>query len=78
MKQDLHFAIPVYTFNIGCNEFNKYLEEHIMKWQSEDKGMQRTNVSGWHSLDIMQTKKEYQPLVEDLYKAQKIIYEKEN
>ena len=78
MKQELHFATSVYIFDIGNNNFNKYLEEHILKWQKEDKGIQRTNVNGWHSLDSMHKKEEYKPLVEDLYKAQKIIYEKEN
>jgi uncharacterized protein (TIGR02466 family) len=78
MKQELHFSTPIYNFDIGNNNFNKYLEEHIIRWQSEDKGIQRTNVNGWHSLDSMHQKEEYKPLVEDLYKAQKIIYEKEN
>jgi|TARA_R110001592_G_scaffold144045_1_gene367045 uncharacterized protein (TIGR02466 family) len=78
MNKDLLFPTPIYSMDIGNVNFNKYLEKHILKWKEEDKGMQRTNVNGWHSLDNMQTKKEYQPLIEDLYKAQKIIYEKEN
>tara|TARA_R110000782_G_scaffold236678_2_gene322782 strand:- start:300 stop:890 length:591 start_codon:yes stop_codon:yes gene_type:complete len=77
MKQDLHFATPVYSFDIGNSNFNKYLENHILKWRSEDKGIDRTNVDGWHSQDNMYTKEEYKPLVEDLYTAQKKIYEKE-
>tara|TARA_R110000744_G_scaffold275263_1_gene388195 strand:+ start:251 stop:838 length:588 start_codon:yes stop_codon:yes gene_type:complete len=78
MKQELHFATPIYIENIGSLDFNNYLERHILKWQSEDKGIQKTNKNGWHSLDNMHTKKEYEPLIEDLYTAQKIIYEKEN
>ena len=78
MKQDLHFATPVYIFDIGNNNFNKYLETEILKLQSEDKGMQRTNINGWHSTDNIHTKKEFKPLIEDLYKAQKIIYKQEN
>ena len=78
MKQELHFPTPIYSVDIGNVDFNKYLEEHIIKWQEKEKGMQRTNIKGWHSLDSMHKKEEYKPLVEDLYKAQKIIYEKEN
>ena len=78
MKQELHFATPIYIVDIGCLAFNQYLEECILKWQKEDKGIQRTNVNGWHSTSNMHTRKEFKPLVEDLYKAQKIIYEKEN
>ena len=78
MKQNLHFAVPVYSFDIGNPNFNEYLEKHILKWQSEDKGMHRTNIKGWHSNDNMYTREEYKPLVKDLYKAQRMIYEEEN
>jgi|TARA_R110000822_G_scaffold102309_1_gene228670 uncharacterized protein (TIGR02466 family) len=78
MNRDLLFPTPIYTFDIGSFEFNKYLQERIIKWQSEDKGMTRTNVNGWHSLDNMHTKEEYKPLVEDFYKAQRMIYKEEN
>tara|TARA_R110000796_G_scaffold26821_2_gene74114 strand:- start:58 stop:645 length:588 start_codon:yes stop_codon:yes gene_type:complete len=78
MKQELHFAVAVYSFDIGNVEFNKYLETEILKWQSEDKGMHRTNIKGWHSNDNMHTREEYKPLVEDLYRAQRIIYEEED
>ena len=78
MKQDLHFAIPVYKFDIGNNEFNNYLETEILKMQSEDKGLERTNIKGWHSKDNMHLKEQFKPLVDDLYQAQKMIYEEEN
>ena len=78
MNRDLLFPTPIYTFDIGSFEFNKYLQECIIKWQSEDKGMTRTNVNGWHSLDNMHTKEEYKLLVGDFYKAQRMIYKEEN
>jgi len=78
MKYNLHFPIAVYRFDIGNVEFNKYLETEILKMKSEDKGLQRTNIKGWHSTDNMSTKEEYKPLVEDLYKAQRMIYKEEN
>ena len=78
MNRDLLFPTPIYSFNIGSPEFNKYLEEHILKLKNEDPGIERTNVNGWHSQDNINEKEEYTPLVGDLYKAQRMIYEQEN
>tara|TARA_R110000803_G_scaffold36765_4_gene79015 strand:+ start:1823 stop:2410 length:588 start_codon:yes stop_codon:yes gene_type:complete len=77
MKVDLVFPTVIYVEDFGSLEFNQYLEKNILEWQKKDKGMLKTNVNGWHSKDDMHLKEEYKPLVQDLYKAQKIIYEKE-
>jgi len=78
MIQELFFATPIYIFDIGSKDFNKYLEENILKWSKENEGVNRTNIKGWHSTTDMHKRKEYKPLVEDLYKAQSKIYIEEN
>ena len=49
----------------------KYLEEKILKWSQEDlKGIDRTNVNGWHSPTDMNHKEEYQVLTKQLFVMQ--------
>ena len=77
MNRELCFATPVYIKDVGTPEYNKYLEEKIIAWSKQDKGIVKTNVNGWHSKTDMHEKLEYKHLVEELYIAQEEIYKDE-
>ena len=77
MNRELCFATPVYIKDVGTPEYNKYLEEKIIAWSKQDKGVVKTNVNGWHSETDMHEKLEYKHLVEELYIAQEEIYKDE-
>ena len=59
-------------------KLNKYLEDHIMRWSQNDKGVSKTNAGGWHSSTDMNQKEEYNPLTRELFNMQEEIYQKEN
>ena len=77
MKRELYFATPVYIKDVGTPEYNQYLEEKIISWSKQDKGLIKTNVNGWHSTTDMHEKPEYKHLVEELYIVQEEIYKDE-
>tara|TARA_R110000737_G_C14515427_1_gene474416 strand:+ start:172 stop:765 length:594 start_codon:yes stop_codon:yes gene_type:complete len=76
--RDLHFPTSIYISNFNNENLNKDLEDKILKWANDDKGITRTNIKGWHSNSDMQERPEYQELINLLYKAQKTIYEQEH
>ena len=55
---------------------NKSLK-NIINWSRQDKGVQKTNVNGWHSPTDMHLKPEYKMLVDLLHQAQHFIYNDE-
>ena len=57
---------------------NNQLEQSIIKWANEDKGIVKTNYKGWHSTTDMHTKPEYKPLFDELFKMQDEIYKYEH
>ena len=77
MNRELYFATPVYVKDIGTPEFNTQLEQNIINWSRQDKGVQKTNVNGWHSPTDMHLKPEYKMLVDLLHQAQHFIYNDE-
>ena len=79
MITEYHFPTMIYIKDLPNPEkLNKYLEEHIMHWSQNDKGVSKTNAGGWHSTTDMNTKKEYDPLTTELFNMQEEIYQKEN
>ncbi len=48
------------------------MAQNIIQWSKEDKGVNKTNVNGWHSETNMHNKLEYKPLVDELFK---MVYE---
>jgi len=62
----------------NSKELNKKLLKDIYKWKKEDEGIVRSNTTGWHSAVNMHEKKEFMPLVTELFKMQKEIYQKLN
>ena len=79
MITEYHFPTMIYIKDLHNPEkLNKYLEEHIMHWSQNDKGVSKTNAGGWHSKTDMNRKEEYDPLTTELFNMQKEIYKKEN
>ena len=77
MNRELYFATPIYVKDVGTPEFNAQLEQNIINWSRQDKGVQKTNVNGWHSPTDMHLKPEYKMLVDLLHQAQHFIYKDE-
>ena len=61
----------------NANELNNYLEQKIMQWSQQDKGLSKTNAGGWHSGTDMNKKEEYNVLTRELFKMQEEIFTKE-
>jgi len=78
MRRDLHFATPIYHFDIKDKSLNTQLEKDIVTWMNQDQGVSRTNVKGWHSTTDMHTKPEFARLVNALHQAQDKIYVEEH
>ena len=77
MNRELFFPTPIYVSDVGTPELNARLEQSIINWSNQDKGLARTNMNGWHSTDDMHTKPEYKELVDILFKSQEHIYKEE-
>ena len=79
MITEYHFPTPIYIKEIpNAVELNHYLEKQILRWNKEDpKGHNRTNINGWHSTTDMNKKKEYNPLMQELFAMQYEIFKKE-
>jgi len=77
MNRELFFPTPIYIKDVGNAAFNKKLEQDIIAWSNKDRGIQRTNVNGWHSPSTMADFPEYKELVDILFQAQREIYKEE-
>ena len=69
------FPTTVYGKDLQLD--NNTLAQHIIQWSQQDRGVKKTNINGWHSTTDMHLKKEYQGLVDELYKMQHEIYQEE-
>ena len=79
MITEYHFPTMIYIKDFPDSEkLNKYLEDHIMRWSQNDKGVSKTNAGGWHSSTDMNQKEKYNPLTIELFNMQEEIYQKEN
>ncbi len=79
MITEYHFPTMIYIKDFPDSEkLNKYLEDHIIRWSQNDKGVSKTNAGGWHSETDMNTREEYDPLTRELFNMQEEIYQKEN
>ena len=79
MIKEYFFPTIIYVKDLpNANELNLYLEKHIVEWSNQDKGVEKTNVNGWHSQTDMNNKKEYEPLVKELFQMQNEIIQEEH
>ena len=78
-QRELFYATPIFFKDLqNSEELNKHLLKHIKSWKKRDeKGIVRSNSLGWHSAVDMHHRKEYNPLVKELFKMQQEIYEAE-
>ena len=71
MIKEYFFPTIIYIKDLpNANELNKYLEKQIIQWSNQDKGISKTNVNGWHSQTDMNQRKEYEPLIKELFQIQ--------
>ena len=78
MNVEYFFSTPVYIKDIpNAVELNRYLEEKIIQWSQQDKGVSKTNAGGWHSTTEMNQKEEYNVLTKELFAMQDEIFAKE-
>ena len=56
MNKELFFATPIYVSDVGTPELNQQLEQDIIAWSKQDKGLAKTNMKGWHSTTDMHKK----------------------
>ena len=78
MITEYHFPTPVYIQEISnAVKLNQYLEQKILHWSQQDKGVSKTNAGGWHSTTDMNRKEEYNVLTKELFAMQYEIFKKE-
>ena len=76
MIKEEFFPTSVYGFDVpNAPQLNPQLEKDILEWSKQDKGINRTNVKGWHSQTDMHTKPEYKPLVDQLFLAMRQVWD---
>ena len=71
LQRKILFPTAVYFKDLpNAKELNKYLFKEIKKWRKADpKGEHKTNSGfGWHSKTDMDKRKEYKPLIDELFK----------
>ena len=78
MITEYHFPTPIYIKEVpNAVELNQYLEQQVIKWSQQDKGVFKTNAGGWHSTTDMNQKEEYNVLTKELFAMQDEIFIKE-
>ena len=78
MITEYHFPTQIYIKDIpNAISLNQYLEQKILQWSQQDKGVSKTNAGGWHSTTDMNTKEEYNDLTRELFAMQDEIFAKE-
>ena len=78
MIKEYFFPTIIYIKDLPNPEgLNSYLEKHIIEWSNQDKGVSKTNVNGWHSQTDMNHKKEYEPLIQELFTMQNEVTQEE-
>ena len=78
MYRELYFPTPIYIADLNEEGLNEQLERDIIAWANRDKGLNRTNIKGWHSTTNMNELPEYKRLVNLLFEAQRTIYQQEH
>jgi uncharacterized protein (TIGR02466 family) len=75
MIKEGFFPTIIYAkdFELDLNQ----MAQNIIQWSKEDKGVQKTNVNGWHSETNMHEKPEYKPLVDELFKMVNEVFNEE-
>jgi len=77
MNREILFPTPIYFKMVkDPQKMNKYLLPRIKDWSKKVKSEMKTNSGGgWHSPTVMNFKKEYDPLTEELFTMQHEIFQ---
>ena len=79
MITEYHFPTQIYVEDIpNAIQLNQYLEQKIIQWSQQNKGVSKTNAGGWHSETDMNKREEYNPLTKELFNMQEKIFKKEH
>jgi len=69
------FPTLIYAEDVQLD--TQQLANNIVAWSKQDKGLQKTNVNGWHSETNMHHLPQFKPLVDELFKMQHKIFKEE-
>tara|TARA_R100000935_G_scaffold22537_1_gene41467 strand:- start:275 stop:853 length:579 start_codon:yes stop_codon:yes gene_type:complete len=69
------FPTTVYAEDVNLD--NEMFANEIVAWSKKDKGLQKTNVDGWHSETNMHTMQPFKTLVDELMKMQHKVFKEE-
>ena len=75
MIKEEFFPTIIYAKDVELN--NRFFEQEVISWSQHDKGVNKTNVNGWHSTTEMHKKPEYKPLVDELFRMVHQVFEEE-
>jgi|TARA_R100001224_G_scaffold31045_1_gene17163 uncharacterized protein (TIGR02466 family) len=70
-----YFPTIIYAKDVDLD--NRLFENAVIEWSQKDKGIQRTNMKGWHSETDMHKIPVFEPLVNELFKMQNEIFKEE-
>ena len=75
ITRELFFSVPIFYFDLdNSNEINLKLKNLIFDWKDKDKGVERSNVLGWHSKDDMHTKNYFNFFTDEINNIQNEIH----
>ena len=75
MIKAAYFPTIIYAKDVNLD--NRVFEKAVVDWSNQDKGIQRTNMKGWHSTTDMHKIPVFKPLVDELFKMQMDIFQEE-
>ena len=75
MIKEQFFPTTIYAKDIQID--NNLLTNVILDMSKTDEGVKKTNMHGWHSKNINNSQKEFEPLIKELYNMQNEIYQEE-
>ena len=76
MIKEQFFPTTIYAKDVELD--NDLFTREVVRWSNEDKGIQRTNMNGWHSHTDMHKIPVFKPLVDELFKMQFEVFNEEH
>ena len=75
ITRELFFSVPIFYFDLdNSNEINLKLKNLIFDWKDKDKGVERSNVLGWHSKDDMHIRNHFNFFTDEINNIQSEIH----
>ena len=75
MIKEQFFPTNIYGHDTQLD--NNFLANEIVNWSKQNKGVQKTNVNGWHSETNMHEIPQFKPLVDELFKMTTEVFKEE-